>query len=230
MIFQRYAIFVLPEDKALAGFGAAWLGWDVRRGEAPAPPALPDLPLPLDDITGTPRKYGFHGTVKPPFRLAQGRTEAELRAALTDFAAHTAPVKLEGLELAQLGRFLALVPVGATDALTALATETVRRFDMFRAPLTEAELARRRQSRLSARQDALLLEWGYPYVMEEFRFHLTLTGKLPKAKATALAGILAPVLAPLMPAPFTIGSLSLMGEGDDGLFRQIDEIPLTGPH
>lgn len=192
------------------------------------PPDLPELPLPREDITETPRKYGFHGTVKPPFRLAKGRTEAGLRSALADFAANTAPVALEGLELAQLGRFLALVPEGPTDALSALASETVRQFDGFRAPLNEVELARRRQSGLTPRQETLLQEWGYPYVMEEFRFHLTLTGKMPKAKATALRTLLAPVLTPLLPKPFTIGSLSLMGEGDDGLFRQIEEIPLTG--
>ncbi len=228
MTVQRYAIFTLPEDKPLADFGAAWLGWDARQGEIPTPPDLPDLPLPREEATETPRKYGLHGTVKPPFRLAKGRTEADLRAALADFAAHTAPVTLEGLELATLGRFLALVPVGATEALTALASETVRRFDRFRAPMSDAELERRRQSKLSARQDTLLQEWGYPYVMEEFRFHLTLTGKMPKAQAAALRALLTPVLTPLLPKPYTIGSLSLMGEGDDGLFRQIAEIPLTG--
>ncbi len=228
MNFPRYAIFFLPQDGALADFGAAWVGWDARQGDVAKPPALPDLPLPLEEITRTPRKYGFHGTVKPPFRLAPDQTEADIRAALTDFAAITAPVMLEALELAQLGRFLALVPVGRTDALNALAAETVRRFDSFRAPLTQGELARRRQSRLSPRQAALLLEWGYPHVMEEFRFHLTLTGKLPNAKAAALADLLAPVLDPILPAPFIIGSLSLMGEGDDGRFRQIEEVPLTG--
>lgn len=228
MDFQRYAIFVLPETGPLANFGAGWLGWDARCGMAATPPTLPDLPLPLDEITQTPRKYGFHGTIKPPFRLAPDQAEATLRAALRTFATKTAPVTLDALELAQLGRFLALVPVGDTRDLATLAAKTVRRFDIFRAPLSDAELNRRRQRRLSPRQDALLREWGYPYVMEEFRFHLTLTGKLPKAKATALADLLAPVFAPLLPAPFTIASLSLMGEDTDGMFRQIDRFPLTG--
>ena len=228
MSFERYAIYLLPDTGALADFGAAWLGWDARTGEATAPPSLPDLPMPLDEITARPRKYGFHGTIKPPFRLAPGQTEAELRTALRDFAAHQTGVSLEGLELAQLGRFLALVPVGDTSRLAALAADTVRQFDRFRAPLNDAELARRRQSRLTPQQDALLQKWGYPYVMEAFRFHLTLTGKLPKAKATALKDMLAPLLTPMLPAPFTIESLSLMGEGSDGMFREIERVPLTG--
>ena len=228
MSFERYAIYLLPDTGALADFGAAWLGWDARTGEATAPPYLPDLPMPLNEITATPRKYGFHGTIKPPFRLAPGQTEAELRTALRDFATHQTALSLERLELAQLGRFLALIPVGDTSELAALAADTVRQFDRFRAPLNDAELARRRQSRLTPQQDALLQQWGYPYVMEAFRFHLTLTGKLPKAKATALKDVLAPVLTPILPAPFAIGSLSLMGEGSDGMFREIERVPLTG--
>ncbi|WP_306112678.1 MULTISPECIES: DUF1045 domain-containing protein [unclassified Roseovarius] len=228
MSFERYAIYLLPDTGALADFGAAWLGWDARTGEAAAPPSLPDLPMPLNEITARPRKYGFHGTIKPPFRLAPGQTEAELQTALRDFAAHQTAVSLEGVELAQLGRFLALVPVGDTSGLAALAADAVRQFDRFRAHLDDAELARRRQSRLTPQQDALLEKWGYPYIMEAFRFHLTLTGKLPKAKATALKDLLAPVLTPMLPAPFTIESLSLMGEGSDGMFREIERVPLTG--
>ncbi len=228
MNFQRYAIYVLPENGPLAEFGAAWLRWDARSGEVAAPPPLPDLPLPLDEITATPRKYGFHGTVKPPFQLAPGETEMALRDALRAFCTDASPVTLDTLELAQLGRFLALTPVGGVQKLVDLAAGTVRGLDRFRAPLSDAELARRGQSRLSPRQDALLQEWGYPYVMEEFRFHFTLTGKLPKARAAELRTLLRPILAPVLPTPFIIGSLSLMGEGTDGLFRQIERVPLSG--
>jgi len=41
-----------------------------------------------------------------------------------------------------------------------------------------AELPCRRQAVLSPAQDALLVRWGYPYVMEYFRFHCSLTGSL----------------------------------------------------
>ncbi len=166
--------------------------------------------------------------MKPPFRLVDGQDLDALRATFTTFCARTAPVQLEGLELAQLGRFLALVPTGDTTALEALAAEVVRSFDPFRAALTRDDLARRRQSSLSPRQDALLEQWGYPYVMEEFRFHLTLTGKLPKAKATELRRVLAPVLAPFLPKPFAIGTLSLVGEDAHGRFHLVETVSLTG--
>ena len=69
MSFTRYAIYYLPPAGALADFGARWLGWDVRRGAAAVQLDLPGL----RDATEAPRKYGFHGTLKPPFRLAEGQ-------------------------------------------------------------------------------------------------------------------------------------------------------------
>ena len=228
MTSPRYAIYILPEPDALSSFGAAWLGWDARIGAAAQPPRLPDLPMPWEEVTQAPRKYGFHGTIKPPFQLAHDKTEAELHAALSSYCALTCPVTLDALELTRLGRFLALIPVGDVHGLNTLAADVVRGFDPFRAPPGESELARRRQSNLSPRQEALLQAWGYPYVMDQFRFHMNLTGKLPKAKAATLVSVLTPIIAPLLPVPFVIGSLSLMVEGTDGMFRQVERFALTG--
>jgi hypothetical protein len=58
----------------------------------------------------------------------------------------------------------------------------VRSSDAHRAPPDEAELARRRRSRLTQRQEGTLARWGYPYVMEEWRFHVTLTRRLTESE------------------------------------------------
>ena len=50
------------------------------------------------------------------------------------------------------------------------------------APLTPVELERRRAAGLTPEEDALLLRWGYPFVLERFRFHLSLTGALRDAE------------------------------------------------
>ncbi|MDT8327623.1 MAG: DUF1045 domain-containing protein [Roseovarius sp.] len=228
MEFKRYAVYVTPEPGPLANFGAAWLGWDCTTGRNVGHPEVPGLPLPVAEITETPRKYGLHATMKPPFRLRDGANEAALRAAFDRFCRIAAPVTLDGLTLARLGRFLALVPEGDDTALRTLAADTLRAFESFRAPLTQAEHARRRASSLSAEQDALLLQWGYPYVMHEFRFHITLTGKLPRDKAIRTQAILTPLLAPLLPRPFAITALSLTGEDDSGCFHLIRRRPLCG--
>lgn len=225
--YQRYAIYWAPPAGPLADFGAAWLGWDPACGEEPAHPEIPGLPLPVRELTYTPRKYGLHATMKPPFRLVAGTTRAGLAAALEHLASTLEPVVLAGLAPERLGNFLALVPQGDTTALARLAARFVRELDPFRAPLTPEDLIRRQASRLSGPQQALLDRWGYPFVMEEFRFHVTLTGKLGE-EAAAVEAALAPVLAPLLPRPFVIGDICLFGEAPDGRFHLLHRYPLSG--
>lgn len=221
--FQRFAIFYLPEAGALAKFGASWLGWDVEAGEACAHPPVKDVA----DYTTTPRKYGFHGTLKPPFRLAGGTNAASLRDDLTHFAATRPPVQIDGLALSKIGKFLALVPIGDTAALADLAFACVREFDHYRRPADAAELERRRAAELTPRQDNLLLKWGYPYVADEFRFHLTLTSKLdPTTQANAFEAIRQRL--PDLQQPYPITSVSLAGERQDGRFQLIQRYALTG--
>ncbi|MBL9059003.1 MAG: DUF1045 domain-containing protein [Mangrovicoccus sp.] len=228
MTYHRYAIYVTPRPGPLAGFGAAWLGWDASAGTPCPHPLVPGLPRPVAEITAAPRRYSFHGTIKPPFRLAAGSEAGALAEALAAFCAGTAAVSMAGLGLVRLGRFLALAPVGETADLNALAAAVVAGFDAFRAAPDAAELDRRRAQRLTMRQEALLQRWGYPHVMEEFRFHMTLTGPLPPAELAAVEAALAPVLAPLLPVPFRIDALSLLGEDGEGRFHLIARVPLTG--
>lgn len=223
MSYSRFAIYYVPPQGPLADFGAAWLGWDVARGRGLHQPDLPGL----HDITMTPRKYGFHATLKPPFRLAEGYAFEALETAFSDLAANLAPGICDGLELTTLGRFLALTPCGDTAALRRVAAACVRDLDAFRAPATEAELARRRKAGLSAQQEALLAQFGYPYVMEEFRFHMTLTARLPKGDiATWLAAVQRRL--PDLPRPFLLDQIALCGEREDGRFEVIHRYPLAG--
>ncbi len=221
--YSRYAIYYLPPSGPLADFGAAWLGWDAQTG-LPCP--HPDVPGVVD-MTATPRKYGFHGTLKPPFRLADGCTQATLQDAVADLAATTAPATCEGLALTRLGRFLALTPTGDTTALGAVAAACVTQLDGFRAQPSQAELARRRAAYLSERQNTLLEDWGYPYVLDQFRFHLTLTGKLPKAQVAEAQELLQSLL-PALPVPFEVRDICLLGEREDGCFELIHRYGLTG--
>lgn len=227
MDFHRYAVYFTPPEGGFAALGAAWLGWDAAQGRAVAHPDVSGLPAPVAEITETPRKYGLHATIKPPFALAEGQAEAGLIAAFERFCAGEAAVTLEGLQIAALGRFLALVPVGDQGALHALAARAVAAFEPWRAPLSEAQVARRRAGGLTPAQDALLLRWGYPYVMEEFRFHITLTGKRPKSELPGITAALEGLLLPLLPRPYGIDALSLMGEDAAGRFHLIHRQTLT---
>lgn len=226
--FVRFAIYYLPGDDRLADFGAGWLGWDVRRGTARAHPQINGLPLSVSDITKTPRRYGFHATLKPPFHLAENETLQTLQGTVGRLCKTLPPVTCQGLSLSNIGGFLALVVTGETATLASVAARIVTDLDGFRAPATTAEISRRRATGLTPQQDAHLVRWGYPYVLQEFRFHLTLSGKLPPAAVDATRGVLAPILEPLLPAPFVMDSVALVGQRADGRFEMIHHYTLSG--
>ena len=213
----------MPPVGPLADFGASWLGWDVLHGREASQPNMPGL----DDITMTPRKYGFHATLKPPFRLAEGQNVPALEAAASDLAVSLASAICDGLELTTLGGFLALTPQDDMQAVRRVAGACVRELDQFRAPASQAELARRRKAGLSPPQEALLAQWGYPYVMEEFRFHMTLTARLQQDDIAVWSAAVRRHL-PDLPSLFVLDQIALCGEREDGRFEVIHRYKLTG--
>lgn len=176
----RYAIYYAPPPESpLSQRAAAWLGRDAFSGRRLRRPALPQLSgLNLDTLTRDARGYGFHATLKAPFELAEGVTETQLLDAAAAFAAQRAPFEAAIEPAVVGGRFLAFVLAAPSAEMDALHRDCVTAFDRFRAPLSDFDLERRRKSALSPEQDARLLAWGYPYVFEDFRFHMTLTGSV----------------------------------------------------
>ena len=176
----RYAIYFVPDpDTALYRFGAAALGYDCFTGaDIPTLDALPVDAGAWRELIQEPRRYGFHATLKAPFRLAEGRTEAELIGEIAEFSEtiDIAPTIEPAVYLLQ--RFAAIVPLTVHAGLERLAASCVSHFDGFRATLTSADRSRRLAAHLTARQIGHVERWGYPYVFEDFRFHMTLTGAL----------------------------------------------------
>jgi putative phosphonate metabolism protein len=219
--WRRHAIyFAPPAGGALARFGAAWLGWDAEAGAAVAAIDPPGLPIARAALVEAPRRYGFHATLKPPFRLAAGCEAPALDAALAEVAAGFAPFALR-LRLDWLGDFLALAPGDAPPVLAALAAACVTRLDGFRAAPEPGERARWRAAGLDAAEEANLRRWGYPWVLDRFRFHITLTGPVPAEARAATAVALAPAVAPLVAAPVPVAEICRFGEGADGMFRLV---------
>ncbi len=180
MTKPRYAIYFAPEPGSqLEEFGRNWLGRD-HTGSAPETRfAVPGVtPSRLTTITEGPRHFGMHCTLKPPFALRETATESGLLATAELVARGLAPMEIPDLELDIVGRFIALTPTTSSVALEKLAAVCVRTFEAFRQPLTSEQEKRYQQSRLTVHQEQMLEHWGYPYVMEEFRFHITLTEPL----------------------------------------------------
>jgi len=230
MTAPRFALYFTPAPASpLARFGAEVLGYDCDTGAPVARRKLDGIDgAAATAATAEPARYGFHGTLMAPFELAPGRSPDELAHALAVFTRSRAPVPLGHLKVAGIGAFTALVPAGPQDAVAALAGDCVTAFDGFRAPLTARDRERRLVSRLSPRQAELLDRWGYPYVFSEFRFHMTLTGRLPAHERARWQEALAGAYAPLAQAPVTIDAVSLVRQDDrSAAFRVIVRRPLA---
>lgn len=221
----RVAVYVLPAG-AFGAAGASWLGWDAARGVPVTQPVLPDLPRPLAGLTGTARRYGFHATIKPPMRLVDGATVDDVAALLAPIAARMAIGSCD-MNLAIIAGFLAFLP-DDPQPLCDLAATVVRDLDPLRAPLTQAEIARRKPATLSARQTELLHSFGYPYVMDQFQPHLTLTDHLAPPEQAAVTAAARRHFAGTVPAPCHLDTLAVMVEGADGFFRLHRRVTLAG--
>jgi putative phosphonate metabolism protein len=227
---ERYAVFYAPAtDSALWRRAAQWLGRNAATGAVPAA-AIPGISRArLETVTASARRYGFHATLKPPMTLRAGTTRAGLEAALARFAEGGPPVPLGRLRPTFLYGFLALMPEAPSAALQQFAADCVTGFEPFRAPLSPADRAQRlRQGDLSQRQVELLDAYGYPYVMEEFQFHMTLADRLPAAEQPAVLAAAQGWFSPLAREEVVLDRICLFHEPEAGApFRRVADFPLT---
>jgi putative phosphonate metabolism protein len=228
--FPRYALYFTPSrDAPLARFGAGLLGYDAFSGH--------DVPFPADiaaafedwhELTADPRKYGFHATLKAPFALAPDHDEATLLAAFDRFAAIPRAIPAISPVVRAISGFIAVVPAEPSAALGALAQECVEAFEGFRAPMNPADRARRKPELLTPRQVEQLDRFGYPYVRDDFRFHMTLTGRLPPERSADVLALLQAQFAALAPATLRIDRIALFRQADaQSRFRVLREAALN---
>ena len=215
---MRHAIYFTPDrHHPLTRTAAAWLGRDAFTGAVVAPPAVSSLsPAEIAFHTAAARRYGFHATIKAPFRLAAGETTSSLLDALETYARKTEPVVVPRLVIGQIDGFFALLPSGGFAEIKSFAASVVEAFDRFRAPITEAEIERRNPETLSAEQFRNLCQWGYPYVFDAFRFHMTLSGRVSGDEAARVRAAIEEVFAPVLAEPVSIDGLAVFVEPDAG--------------
>ena len=215
---HRYAIYyAAPAESPLELFGTRWLGRHHRTGEVFFQPDVPGISADrLQLLTASPRRYGFHGTLKAPFRLADGTTGAALHEAVATFAAARSAFSLPPLVIADLKGFLAFVPSTEAGPLDALAAACVTAFEPFRAASSETELARRLKSPLSERQRGQLARFGYPYVFDDFSFHMTLSERLAPADKEILLPHLRAIGRGLSAEPFVVDAIAVFEEQAPG--------------
>jgi Protein of unknown function (DUF1045) len=160
---SRFGVYYTPDPDSV--ISRIWSNWLINSGD-------------LKAFTSQPRMYGFHATLKPPFRLKPEYRYVDLREAVRELAGKLEPLLIPPMQVVWLDSFLALRPVDACPAAHQIAETCVRSLDWLRAPLTESERQKRLSHRLSDREGMLLERWGYPFVLEQFRFHFTLSNEL----------------------------------------------------
>ena len=222
---SRYGIYFSPRPGALLyELGSRWLGRDVTTGE-PVEPGLPDH-LGRDEwlqVTESPRRYGFHATLKPPFRLRENTRFEDLQSAVHDFANRHESFEAPPLGVGTLGRFLALTLSEPSQGFSRLAADSVSEFDRFRAPASKQELTQRLHGSLSPREREHVSQWGYPYVFDDWKFHMTLTCSLPPPSLPPFEQYLRHRFAPVGDEPLLVDSVCIFHEPYPGaLFRLVD--------
>jgi putative phosphonate metabolism protein len=215
-IYPRYAIYyAAAPGSVLDQFGASLLGYDAYGyGDLPFPDGVTQTIPDWRDLTQDPRKYGFHATLKAPMALAPDKTEAELVAACESFAGMPRPIPVIEPVVDSISGFIAVIPAEPSGDIERLAADCTRVFDSFRAPLTPEDRARRNPAKLTQRQCDYLDRWGYPYVMEEFRFHMTLTGRLPAERRGGVVAMLRNRFAAIGLARIAIDRIALFRQDD----------------
>ena len=229
---HRVAVYFAPSpDTVLWQAGSQWLGRCASTGAVFDMPEVPGVSTQLRrELTAEPRRYGFHATLKPPFRLQHGLGLDGVLQEIHRLCNDIEPFTLPPLRVAMLGDFLALRPEGDNRLADAVAAGCVTSLQPLAAPLYADELARRRRHPLTPEQDSLLQRWGYPWVLDQYRFHLSLTSSLSTYSEAQRAALLQAAEAVFHPLPACrFDSIAVFVEpraGDD--FVLTDRLELRG--
>ncbi len=227
---QRFALYYAPSvTDPLWVRAAQWLGRDPA-GAAPVAAEIPGTgALRRIEVSESARRYGFHATIKAPMALAEGLTQAALEESVRRYGPNAPAIEIGKLEVASIDGFIALIPERQSEALTGFAADVVEAFDHFRAPLTAAEREKRvRNGHLSPRQIELLERFGYPYVMEEFRFHMTLTDRLVDSDRAEIMAAARDWFAPSLDRSYMLDRIAIYREPSPGApFVRVGDFPLT---
>lgn len=216
---MRYAIYFCPATGSpLAEFGRVWLA------QAPHAIDVPGIPSGrMQTLLANVRRYGWHATIRAPFALDAGIAYEDLRDAVIALAQRFPTLTLP-LQLERLAGFLALRPSGDSAAIDQLAAACLHALEPLRAPLAE-EVFCKHADGFDAVELGLLEQYGYPYVLDRYRFHMSLSAPATEVEEQILRDELARHAATWSIA--RADALSICREAAPGAdFEQIQRIPL----
>ncbi len=219
---MRVAVYYAPAPAdPLWRAACSWLGRDPETAATMQQPNVPGI----EALTADPRLYGFHATLKPPMRLATAY-DAFIEDA-ERLASNIPAFDLPPLSVQDLSGFLALRETQPSPELQALADACVTGLDEHRAPPDDAELARRRKNGLPPAQEAMLVRWGYPHVLETWFFHMTLTRRLTPDERALIRPAAETHFAAALTHPRRVDALTIFTQAGPGApFLVAERLPL----
>ncbi|WP_290919709.1 DUF1045 domain-containing protein [Halodesulfovibrio sp.] len=229
----RYAIYYTPpRNSLLESAGIHWLGrTPLRYGQIPKDIPEGFFKQEYYQIIEAPRWYGFHGTIRAPFELAKNVTPEAFIKEISQICRNHAPFSFAGLSINCFGGFLALTPTAASPDLLKLHSDLTRRLDHLRPQLSRFDLKRHLDKKLSERQERLLRRFGYPFVLEEFKFHMTLTGTIEDRLRRSYKEKLESILNPYLTESIPVNEVTVFMQPDRKTpFVEYTRIPLTGKY
>lgn len=228
---MRYAIFYVPEQGSLFNLaGSSWLGRDAYDGGTFAQPNVGELkPWQVAERTLNARRYGFHATLKAPAPLADHVTETDYVSAVAEFCKITPAVVLPNVEVRAFSSIFAIVPEARFAPLNELEKNIVMHFEPWRGGLNSEAMENRRLGKLTERQITNLERWGYAHCLDEFKFHMTLSDRIPEAEQPAFVAAMIKHFAEFDNATLSIDRLGIFVEVEPGApFRILDSFALEG--
>jgi hypothetical protein len=186
---MRYAVYFCPSSNSKWGSaGSTWLGRDVDADKLLEQVSITGLSSQtVKDVTHAPRRYGWHATLKAPFELVAETSLEELSDSVSRIARDFEPFVLPPMQIRALDGFLACTPSEESRNVHRLANRLTMELQVHANPLTPSQIERRRASPLTNRQEQLMLCWGYPHVLDAFRFHFSLTDSLAQCSVQTIS-------------------------------------------
>jgi hypothetical protein len=218
--YKRYAIYYVPsENSELDLFGKCWLGWDPYKGVETTKSDLSKLPSfkKFSSLVLTPKQYGFHGTIKAPFKLKNEYTYNDLENKVREISKQIHSFYFDQLIIKKLGNFIGLIPTNNLK-VNAVSNKFVEELDYLRDELSESEIKKRKPHKLTSNQKQMLFKWGYPYVFDEFKFHLTLTSKLNVVEIDDVLRSLQNILKQVNLNKISFNNICIFGQKSDEKF------------
>ena len=234
--YSRYAIYYAPpKESSLEEFGRYWFGWDPLNAKLINNKqrinylnrfGIKNLKN-IDKNVLIAKKYGFHGTLIPPFKLNKNYSTNTLFKKTEDIAKKFKKFKFYKFKLKRINNFYAFVQNKKNSNINKISNRLVKELFKFRSPLTKKEIDKRNPSKLSKLQLNILHKWGYPYLMSEFKFHMTLASEVTGNKLYSELKKIEKKKEIILNEINDFDKIYIFGENQKGMFENLENFSLS---